>query len=334
MYASAGRQADRHLVIVHRAGWQAVKDWHAIAANVGRIDPGIAIFVVSADAPDPATAHYAASRPTLVFSAGPLGQFAPARGKVYHGRPIAKIEQLRLLAAAGVRVPRTMLLRPDSKLDPALLGEFVIVKPTDIATSSHGLGITLMRTARVRYVAPNDYPEGHPGRLGPMMVQQFVDTGEHIRAYRVLTLFGQPLYSQLSRSTDARVTLSADDAALESGKIAMQAVSADGKEKTWVYEADVIALAAAAYRAIPEAPLQGATSFATPRQARSMCWNSIPAAIPGTSHRTIWPKAGPGTARISNRRGARSWTPSAPPRRYWRSERGGKPSSAWLWRWR
>ncbi|HEV7719515.1 MAG TPA: hypothetical protein VGO70_11135 [Arsenicitalea sp.] len=242
------------MVIVHQPGWQSLSDWHAIANTVGRIDPSIATFVVSAHIADDAAQH-AASRPTLVFSPGPLGRFIPKRGKVYHGRPIHKFEQLRRLAEAGVRVPRTTLLRPDTKLDPAEWGEFVVVKPTDIASSSHGDGIGLMRTERVRYIAPEEYPPGHPGRAGPMVVQHFVDTGAQISSYRVLTLFGQPLYCMSVRSEAERAPLSGDNTAIEAISIASQSVTTSTKE--FVYEADVIALAAAAYRAIPEAPLQG-----------------------------------------------------------------------------
>ncbi|MEJ0098010.1 MAG: hypothetical protein WDM84_08950 [Bauldia sp.] len=94
-----------------------------------------------------------------------MSVFRPLRGKVYQGWPIPKFEEVRRLAVAGVPVPLTALLTPELRLDPALWGEFVIVKPTDIATSSHGHGIQLMRTGRVSYIAPRDYPKGHPGRL-------------------------------------------------------------------------------------------------------------------------------------------------------------------------
>lgn len=255
VYASSSLTPERHLVIVHQPGWQSLADWHAIAKAVGKIDPTIATVVVSAHVADHGAAEYAASRPTLVFSPGPLGRFIPRRGKIYCGKPIHKFEQLRRLAEAGVRVPRTAMLRPDTRFDPAEWGEFVIVKPTDIASSSHGDGITLMRTERVRYVAPGDYPPGHPGRAGPMVVQYFVDTGPHISTYRVLTLFGRPLYCQIVQSVEARAELSADDNAIASMTIAIQGVRS--KSKQFIYEADVIALAAAAYRAIPEVPLQG-----------------------------------------------------------------------------
>lgn len=255
LFATPGAAIDRHLVIVQQPGWQALEDWHAIARKIIAIDPGIAVFVVPADRLQNRAVEMAAKCPTLVFSAGPLGLFAANRGMVYHGRPIPKMEQVRRLSEAHVPVPLTTLLRPGLKLDPAQWGAFVVVKPTDLATSSHGEGIALMRTERVRYLAPADYPRAHPGRLGPMMVQRFVDTGAFISVYRVLTLFGQALYCQLSKSPKRRVSLDADDAAIEVAPIAIQGVTA--RQRVFSYDADAVALAAQAYRAVPEAPLQG-----------------------------------------------------------------------------
>jgi len=255
LFAVPGRLIDRHLVIVHQPGWQAVEDWYGIANKIIRIDPGIAVFVVPADSLQDRAVAMAAKQPTLVFSAGPPGLFAPTRGKVYHGRVIPKIEQIRRLAEAQVPVPLTTLLRPGLTLDPAQWGQLVIVKPTDIGSSSHGSGITLMRTERVRYIPPTDYPAGHPGRVAPMMVQRFVDSGDLVGNYRVLTLFGQPLYCQLVKSRKRRVSLDADDATLESSPIAIQEF--DDRERLFTYDADAVALAARAYKAIPEAPLQG-----------------------------------------------------------------------------
>jgi hypothetical protein len=252
--SSNGVVPERHLVVVHQPGWQAIEDWYEIAEKVARIDPRIAVIVASATVADDAVARFAASRPTLVVSAGPLGVFRPLRGKVYFGRPIHKFEQLKRLAEAGVRVPRSVMLGPDTVLDPAEWGEFVVLKPTDIGSSSQGDGIGLMRTTRVKYRAREDYPEGHPGRLGPMVVQRFIDTGPHITAYRVLTLFGRPLYCQMVRAVQPRPDLTAENAVIEAATVASQAIARD---RLLVYEADVIAAAAAAYRALPEAPLQG-----------------------------------------------------------------------------
>jgi hypothetical protein len=254
---SQGEPVTHHLVIVHRKGWQAVEDWLDIARRMRRVDPSIAVFVVSADIEREDLARRAGERPTLVFSPGPLGKFKPLRGKIYHGQILSKFRQLQRLAQAGVRVPRTTVLRPGLKLDPASWGPYVILKPIEIRGSSHGHGVQLMRTERVRYAAPEDYPEGHPGRRAPMLVQQYIHNGSTVGVYRVLTLFGEPLYCQFTVATRSTVDLNSPDETLEASSVASQSIAAADKQFVFKYEADVAAIARAAYRAVPEAALQG-----------------------------------------------------------------------------
>ncbi len=242
-------------MIVQRPGWQAASDWYRIARRVRRIDPAIAVFIANTETTDETVAARAAEQPSLVFSPSPLGNFTPRRGKVYQGRVIPKLVQLQRLAAAGVPVPQTAVLGPGLTLRPQDWGEFVILKPLDVRSSSHGSGIQLMRTERVAYRPPADYPRGHPGRVSPMLVQRFIDSGAHIAAYRVLTLFGRPLYCQLSRAAAQRAPLDATDAEIEATTIAIQGLTT--RIRTFADDADVVALAAAADRAIPEIPLKG-----------------------------------------------------------------------------
>jgi hypothetical protein len=262
-------RVSRHLVLVNQAGWQDPADLYQIAAKVRWLDPTVGTFIAPSEIDDGVTRDAAATLPSLVVSFGPLGKFQPARGKVYHGGPVNKFEQLRRLAAAGVPVPRTTLLGPQTTLDLKVWGELVIVKPTDLRSSSGGSGIQLRRTADVRYIAPEDYPEGHPGRLGPMLVQQFIDTGERFSLFRVLTLFGRPLYCNITVSHNSRPQLSADDATLATAQIATNALPNDERDKILVFDADAFAIAEAAYRAIPEAPLQGCDIIRDVRTGRS-----------------------------------------------------------------
>lgn len=246
----------RHLVIVHQPGWQSINDWREIGGRARRIDPSIGVIVVSAFHENAALADRAAALPTLVFSAGPLGKFRPRRGKVYHGGPMPKFEQLRRLMVGGVRVPMTQVLTEGVTIDPQVWGEFVVVKPTDMASSSKAAGIQLMRAERVRYIATGDYPEGHPGRRGPMVVQQFINTGPQLSTYRVLTLFGEPLYCEYNYLDHSQLDLEADDAVIEATNIAIQGDTMN-RHRVFQYDADMVALARAAHHAIPEVPLKG-----------------------------------------------------------------------------
>lgn len=246
----------RHLVIVHQPGWQAAEDWVDIAQRVRRLDPSTGVVIASALKANKALEERAAELPSLVFSAGPTGQFRPRRGKVYHGAPMHKFEQLRRLQAAGVLVPKSQLLTPGVTCDPDAWGEFVVVKPTDMASSSKAAGIQLMRAERVRYVAPEDYPEGHPGRRGPMVVQQFIDTGAELSTFRVLTLFGEPLYCEYNYLDNSRPDLTASDGVIEATNIAIQG-DTPNRHRVFRYDADMVAVARAAHAAIPEIPLKG-----------------------------------------------------------------------------
>jgi hypothetical protein len=254
--ATASTEIARHLVLGYRPGWQSLEDLNAIARHVSDIEPTIRTFIVPTTIGNSVTRKAMAARPSLIVSPGRMPAFRPLRGKVYQGHPIPKIDELRRLAAAGVPVPLTTRLTPDLTLDPEKWGEFVIVKPTDIATSSHGLGIQLMRTHRVRYIAPEDYPPDHPGRRGPMIVQQFVDTGDRLTTYRVLTLFGVPLNAQLNTAAGRRVDLSAPDEVIESAPIALQATGTN-RDMELASDNVMFALARAAHDAIPEIPLKG-----------------------------------------------------------------------------
>ncbi len=245
----------RHLILAYRPGWQSLADLSTMASHVRDLDPSIGVFIVATTSPNSITRKAAAARPTLVVSPGKIQVFQPKRGKIYQGSPIPKFEELRRLHAAGVPVPRTAILTPKLDLDPAVWGPFVILKPTDIATSSHGRGIQLMRTERVRYIAPEDYPPDHPGRRGPMFVQQYIDTGEKLRSHRITTFFGEPLMALLHTSEGPRVALDAPDDVIEAAPMAIQGAGARHTE--FVDVPDAVALARAAHEAIPEVPLKG-----------------------------------------------------------------------------
>lgn len=248
-------EAPLHLVLAYKPGWQSIEDLTAIARHVVDIEPGIRPFILPSTLRNSVSGKMAAASPTLVVSPGPLETFRPRRGKVYQGAQIPKYEEISRLQTAGVPVPRTAILAPDLHLDPAVWGELVILKPTDIPTSSHGMGIKLVRTRRVRYKPPAEYPDSHPGRLGPMLVQQYIDTGEKLTVYRVLTFFGEPLYAQLNQASTRRVDLDGPDEAIESAVVALQA--GDNREGILIDDDEVLSLARAAHAALPEIPLKG-----------------------------------------------------------------------------
>ncbi len=245
----------RNLVLAYRPGWQSLEDLNEIRRHVAELDASIETFIVPATARNCLSRKQASRRPTLVVSTGKIPVFKPDRGKVYQGSGMPKVEEIVRLAAAGVPVPRTAILTADLRLDAADWGEFVIVKPTDIATSSHGRGFQLMRTRRVRYIPPRQYPADHPGRLGPMMVQQFINTGEQLRSYRVTTFFGEPISALMHSASGKRVDLAAPDSEIESAVVAIQV--AGERHSDFMDDPAILALARRAHEALPEIPLKG-----------------------------------------------------------------------------
>jgi hypothetical protein len=246
---------ERHLILVHTPGYQDVEDFNEIARKVQERAPNIEVFVASNNIRSSVTRRRASRLPTLIFSPGNLLEFSPARGKIYAGSPIPKLEQIARFRSAGLPVPATAEITPNAVLPEAEFGSHVVIKP-GFSQASHGHHMTLMRREAVRFRPRETYPEDHPGRYGPMFAQQFVDTGPFVNHDRVLTLFGTPLLAFKTTATAPRPPLDSPDDVLS--KMPVKARRRDGliaRELLW--DADVLDLARRAYTALPEIPLQG-----------------------------------------------------------------------------
>lgn len=233
-----------------------MEDFLDIRSRIVAAAPEITVMIVTTRKHDQALADLAGRRPTLVVSPTPLGAFKPRRGRIYQGRAISKDEQLARLAALGIPIPRTTKLVPELSLDPAVWGSHLIIKPTG-SRSSLGVGFSIVPTDKVRFRGPEHYPEGHPGRAAPLMVQQFIDTGHSARHYRVNTLFGRPLYCLLNISTDTLPDLGSITEEFQSSAIATNNHDAGKRKLELVADRDVIDLAARCHAAFPEVPLKG-----------------------------------------------------------------------------
>jgi len=249
--------AERNLILVHTKGFQAIDDFICIRNFIAESSPDIEVFIAENESRCSVTRRRAARRPTFVFSPINLMTFRPDRGKIYEGRAMSKIRQVERLASAGLPVPKTALLGPDTKLGVAEWGEYVVLKPSLPAFQSKGQGISLMCTEDVRYTPPEAYPPDHPGRYSPMIVQSYVHTGAAISNIRVLTLFGEPLYALQNWSKIETVDLRPQMVRTENQIVAHQLIVPEQKTLKLIDDDDVLALARAAYCACPEAALQG-----------------------------------------------------------------------------
>lgn len=246
---------ERHLILVHTPGYQALADFQDIAQKVREGAPDIEAFIASNTIPSSVTRRQASKLPTLIFSPGNLLEFRPMRGKIYAGSPIPKLEQIARLKAARLPVPPSAEITPDIVLPEVVFGSHVVIKP-GFSEASQGQYITLMRREAVRFRPREAYPEDHPGRLGPMLAQRFIDTGPFVNHHRVLTLFGEPLLAFRTASEMARPSLDASDDLLATISVkARRRTGAIARELTG--DADILALARRTYSALPEIPLQG-----------------------------------------------------------------------------
>jgi hypothetical protein len=228
-----------------------VEDFTAIKSHVESMAPDIEVFIASNDIRSSVTRKKAAARPSLIFSPVRLLEFSPARGKVYAGARMPKLDEMHRLAEGGLPIPHFEALTPETRLSEDVYGPLVIVKPSyDLA--SFGQGIELRRTHAVRYRAPEEFPPDHPGRKAPMIVQKFIDCGKPMTC-RVLTFFGEPVFTYCRQST-RELDLPPDKDVFEQYEYMP---SLPHRTAFSTREADILKLASEAYRVLPHAALQG-----------------------------------------------------------------------------
>ena len=240
----------RTLILVNHPGRQERLDFEEIKEKIEAFAPAIDVQIVEAGGPANQLDERAWQRPCLVVSfATPIG-FRPKRGLIYCCRPIPKFQQLEKLNRAGIPVPLSAQLEFGKPLNGSFWGPLVVLKPTTPGFMSQG-AVFLMRTERVADLAEKVFPKGHPSRRLPVLVQRFVDTGERPSYYRVLTLFGEPLYCRKGNAVQSRPPLDASD------EVLLNADIATNNERHLANDPDILRLARQTYAAMPAIPLQG-----------------------------------------------------------------------------
>lgn len=242
----------RNLFIVSDPRNQDQRDFERIAVLVEEMAPEIRARHLPTQRRARGPRWRSLLRPTLTVEMQEGGRFRPLRGALAHCRSRGKIEEYRRLEAAGLPLPEWCVIEPDTRLDPAYWGPHVVEKPS---IGGRGANVRLRRTSRVRYRAPEDYPEGHRGRDGPMLAQRFVFTGDRPSAYRVLTCFGRVVMAIRYHNAAAPLP---EGAAVGQANTGVNIVaSARGTTIAETDEADVLALAEACRRAFPDSPMLG-----------------------------------------------------------------------------
>jgi predicted ATP-grasp superfamily ATP-dependent carboligase len=174
------------------------------------------------------------------------------RGKIYAGALIGKDAQLNRLSEAGIPVPDYEVLSGDFELDPHRFGQVAMVKP--VGFTSHGRGIELVQTAELAGSQWRMHPAIQAAGEAQMIVQRFVDTGVYPSHYRVLTLFGEPIFAFRALSTVPRPSLDAPPDVLAAGPF----MAKHGQRRLIIpVEQDVLDLARRTFDAISGVALHG-----------------------------------------------------------------------------
>jgi len=243
---------NRGLVIFPIPGDEYREDFAAISSHIRETDPGIHVKVVHERQPGASIGAEFGGLPNLVVSFR-HGVPVPVPGRLFTCRYVPKPEQIRRYAEAGIPFPRSRLFQWGLALEPSDWGPLVIMKPTLPGTMSQGL-VHLMPTDVIRRLTPRNFAPNHPIHHGPMLLQSFIDTGKYPTHYRVLTLFGEPLYARATVLKQPRPSLSAPLQELLAAKIAS---NASPRDRIMVGDPELLAFAKRMSQALPDVPLQG-----------------------------------------------------------------------------
>jgi hypothetical protein len=247
--------SERNLVIIHR-GAEYVQDFREISDKITAIDPAIHVFAI-----DPRTTRVmpetAWARPTLTVAL--LARFKAdiRRGPILANRAIHKTGQYHIFRQAGLLTPPTERFVPGMKLDPIMFGEYVVIKPTSPDLGSYGRGIQLFRRRKLETMTIADFPGDHlihRDRNG-FIVQRFIDTGPLLRMYRVLTLFGVPLFCWSAREVVPAPPIGGSDEHIE--KLRITSNTGDYRTRTLCAEEGVLDLGRRVGEAFPDIPILG-----------------------------------------------------------------------------
>lgn len=246
---------ERNLIIIHR-GPEYVQDFQVIADKISAIEPTIDVHPVD----------YRASRimpdeawklPTLTVALQSKYKATIRRGPVLANRPIHKTGQYRIFVQAGLPTPPTARFVPGMKLDPIMFGEYVVIKPTSPDIASYGRGIQLFRRRKLETMTIADFPHDHLIRRdrNGFIVQRYIDTGPRLPLYRVVTLFGTPLYMWLGQEKVPQPPPGQTDDDIERHRITSN--TGTFREILLDVQEEILALASRVGEAFPDIPTLG-----------------------------------------------------------------------------
>lgn len=253
----------KQLLLFIRSNGVILQDINSIAVEIKRVSPAIEITLATeGDTVETITANNWRF-PTVTVALGTrLVGLVPPRGAIFENRELSKLDQFNRFTSAGIKTPLTAVFRTRDSYAEANWGEFIILKPLPLRLTGKGGSARLLRTRTLAEIAPSRLPEDHILRKSPVLVQQFIDTGRFPSKWRVLSLFGEPLYSSFSQSMVPRTDLDADDAAIAASVIEPRTpenkeADLEGLRDKLAIDKEVLAFARLIHGAFARIPLMG-----------------------------------------------------------------------------
>ena len=243
----------RNLILIHR-GPEYQNDFTEIGQKVIALDASIAVFHLPARLVTELPAG-AWQYPTLTVALTSQFRLPIRRGPILRNTPIDKLVQQEIFRRNGIQTPFAVPFQFGMKLDPALFGDFVILKPSDLGMTSQGLGIQVFRRARLELLTASSFPPSHPVRWSPQgfIVQQFVHTGTYPLNYRATTFLGDVMTLEVITGSAPTPPLSAPDDEIERANFSTK----EDRNWTTVDDPHVIRFARQVAAAFPAIPLLG-----------------------------------------------------------------------------
>lgn len=241
-----------NLVIIHVPGRQDLSDFLTIRNMMAGRAPDICVSVISLGSDYPADFWKRSSeRPTLIFSPMPVKLGNEITGARLVAIPRSKMEEVRMLMKAGISVPESTILNPDTLLKSTDWGPFTVTKPN---FGLRGQGVRLNRTRDVRWSDPLSWPMIDLRHGKEILAQKYIHTGSYLQSHRVMTVLGKPIYAITTTGIDPLVEL--DPNCTDPLDIVIAANNVPRGFKHCVEE-DVVALAEKTHTSLGDLPSLG-----------------------------------------------------------------------------
>jgi hypothetical protein len=243
--------AELNLIIFHQPGRQKISDFVTIRELMRERAPEIDVFIIGPTTLLPFDFwQQRAELPTALFAASWMIVDPRVRGARLIPVSRTKFEEIAALRQAGFPVPDSKLLTPDTVIDQADWGPFTVIKPD---RGSQGRGVRLVRTKDARWRDTATLPEQHPWFKKVLVAQRYIDTGPFPACYRVMTVFGRPIYCSCSTST---LQTALDPAVFGPMGIPIAANTVH-RVRTLAYDDDILALGESVHSKLTHTPVMG-----------------------------------------------------------------------------